>query len=131
MPPQRAWGPVDILQAAKQELAQSRAEPDPLVSFLQRRQAAEKAWLAVAEATDRAFGLPGRGPAANQARRKALRALDAAAGTQLLDEFDRYQRVLHGACFYERECPEPDVEQLIARADTYPQRLKAAQERAP
>lgn len=111
-------------EVAKKEWKRAKETGDDL----SKRQACEKAWLAVVEETDRALGLAVRGPAANAVRRRALREADPS----LHADFDVFQRRLHGACFYEWNQEKPDereVEALIDKVDEYAARLRKTRER--
>lgn len=102
---------MDLLEAANVEASRAETERIPEADLF-RRQASEKIWgFIVSELnhTLRTAGYPVEpGPASHEARRKWLRELDRALGTDLVSRHDAYAD-LHGSCFYEARCPSPEM----------------------
>jgi len=102
---------VNLLEAANVEADRAETERIPQADLF-RRQAAERIWGFVVSELNRALRSAGYpvepGPASHEARRKWLRELDRALGTDLVSRHDAYAD-LHGSCFYEARCPPPDA----------------------
>lgn len=120
---------VDLLDAAAFETDRARRVTLPEADLM-RRQAAEKTWGFVATEVNRILRSVGYdvepGPRSHEARKKWLRELDRALGTNLSVRHEAYAE-LHGSCFYEAKCPDPDViDGMITQARTFVEDVRAA-----
>jgi hypothetical protein len=107
-----------FLEAAKKEFSESRGDP------VRVRDAAEKAWNAVVQATDAlVYALTGARPMSHYERRAALRDLERRfEGVKRLGLRDRYMaryKVLHGETFYEGVIDLREVEVELEKAEEY------------
>lgn len=92
-----ATSPVELLRIAQAEKKRSDVEENPTL----RREAAEKAWLAVVEATDAFLAKKKvyiiKGPEAHKDRRDKLKMLGY---RDLAGQYSIFETDLHGDCFY-------------------------------
>jgi hypothetical protein len=110
-----AWS---FLEAARKELLESRGDP------VRVRDAAEKAWNAVVEATDALiYAFTGSRPMSHYERRVALREIERRfEGAKRLGLRDRYMaryKVLHGETFYEGVVDLGEVEVELEKVEEY------------
>lgn len=113
--------PGYLANRAREEVVQARGK-------LAVRQAAEKAWLALAAAADMVAcrlplrsGLPvsARQPTGTKARRAAIRRLEVAWAMPpgaVLREWGRLHDGLHGRCFYGARCRRVEVTRDVLAA---------------
>jgi hypothetical protein len=110
-----AWS---FLEAAKREFSESKGDP------VKVRDAAEKAWNAVVQATDALiYALTGVRPMSHYERRVALRDLERRfEGARRLGLRDRYMaryKVLHGEAFYEGVVDLEEIEVELGKVEEY------------
>ena len=110
-----AWS---FLEAAKKGFLESRGDP------VRVRDAAEKAWNAVVQATDAlVYAFTGSRPLSHYERRVALRDIERRfEGVRMLGLRDRYMaryKVLHGETFYEGVVDLGEVEVELEKVEEY------------
>ena len=110
-----AWS---FLEAARKEFLESRGDP------VRVRDAAEKAWNAVVQATDALiYAFTGSRPLSHYERRVALREIERRfEGVKRLGLRDRYMaryKVLHGETFYEGVVDLGEVEVELEKVEEY------------
>jgi len=110
-----AWS---FLEAAKKGFLESRGDP------VRVRDAAEKAWNAVVQATDAfVYAFTGSRPLSHYERRVALRDIERRfEGVKRLGLRDRYMeryKVLHGETFYEGLVDLGEVEVELEKVEEY------------
>ena len=120
---------VDLLDVAASESDRARRVTLPEADLM-RRQAAEKTWGFVVTEVNRILRSMGYdvepGPRSHEARKKWLRELDLALGTNLSRRHEEYAE-LHGSCFYEAKCPSPDViDGMIMEARRFVEDVRAS-----
>lgn len=112
-----ARNPHITIRRAYEELDTARSEKDTLAG----RQAAEKAWLAVVEATDRFLGSKGiRVPPDSTAHVERRRGLRALGRHDLAKTYNDLSNSLHGDVFYFGEdYTSQDLDLLFREAAEY------------
>jgi hypothetical protein len=110
-----AWS---FLEAAKREFSESKEDP------VKVRDAAEKAWNAVVQATDALiYALTGVRPMSHYERRVAMRDLERRfEGAKRLRLRDRYMaryKVLRGETFYEGVVDLEEIEVELGKVEEY------------
>jgi hypothetical protein len=110
-----AWS---FLEAARREFSESKGDP------IKVRDASEKAWNSIVQATDALiYALTGSKPMSHYERRVALRDLERRMkSVKKLELRDRYMaryKVLHGEAFYEGVVDLEEVKTELDKAEEY------------
>jgi hypothetical protein len=116
----RAWlsDAWSFLEAARREFSESKGDP------IKVRDASEKAWNSIVQATDALiYALTGSKPMSHYERRVALRDLERRMeSVKKLELRDRYMaryKVLHGEAFYEGVVDLEEVKTELDKAEEY------------
>lgn len=89
------------------------------------RQACEKAWGHLVERTDSLFHIE-KMPDQENASIERRKAIENLGDEKLKTDYDTVIVELHGKCFYRGRCNLAEVERLVALAEQFPERVKAA-----
>lgn len=110
-----------FLQAARTELEEGLSENN----YVKVREAAEKAWNAVVQATDHAMNAHGRLPGPGSFAHRSRRAfLEGVGRTDLASEYTYFAERLHGDIFYAGEPIPPDRgRRLLDEVEDYIRKL--------